>query len=129
MVKRYIALRDRQKELDGQASSVKEEADALEQLLLDHFAEQSIDSMRVDGRTVYLRRQVWAKVPDGVDKAQIVSAFREAGLDHMVTPPSFNSNTVSSWMRDLEREGEALPPPLNGLLESSEVYNVRVRRS
>lgn len=127
-VHRYVELRRRQSELESEASGVKEEADQIEQRLLEDFAEQGVDRMSVNGHTVYLHRQLWARVPEGVTRAEVVEALEEAGLGHFVRR-QYNTQTVSAWLRDLEREEEELPPELYGMIEGSERYSLRVRRA
>lgn len=133
LLRSYVELRQRQKERTAQADAIKAEANEVEKELLEQFGNEGTDSMRItmpDGskRTVYLHRQLWARVEEGVDRAAICHAFQEIGLDQFVSE-SFNSQTVSSWMRDLEREGEDLPGELKGLLTGVEVFQVRDRKA
>lgn len=127
-VRTYIRLRRQQRQREAEASAVKEEADLIEQELLEEFARDSVQNMNVDGTTVYLHRQLWCRVEDGVEKDQVIEGLREAGLGHFVTE-TFSTQTISSWMRDLEREGEDLPDELTGLLGTTEKFAIKTRRS
>lgn len=127
-LRKYVMHRRRQRELEAELAEVKDEANALEQYLLEDFAEAGIDRMTIEGQTIYLHRQLWAQVPAGVEKAEVIEAMKDAGVDHFVRE-DFNTQTVSAWLRELEREGEEVPTELEGLLESSERYSLRVRRS
>jgi hypothetical protein len=42
---------------------------------------------------------------------------------------TFNTNSLSAYVRELDREERALPPTLAAVLEVSEVYKLRTRRS
>lgn len=127
-VREYIRLRREQKQREAAAAAVKEEADLLEQTLLEDFATDSVQNMSIDGTTVYLSRQLWARVQDGVDKQQVIDGLRETGLGHFVTE-SFNTLTLSSWVRDLEREDEELPDELKDLITTTEKFALKTRRA
>ena len=127
-VREYVRLRRQQRERETETEAIKEQADQIEAQLLEEFAVDGVQSMSVDGMTVYLSRQLWASIPDGVEKEQVIDGLKSAGLEHFVRE-NYNTQTLSSWMRDLEREDESLPEPLQGLLTGSERYNLRVRRS
>lgn len=127
-VREYVRLRRRERELGAQAEEVKAQADVIEQALLEEFAQDGVQSMSVDGMTVYLQRTLWARLSDGATREQAIDALRDAGLDHFVAE-SYNTQTLSSWLRDLEREEEPLPEALVGVIEGSEKYAIRTRRS
>ena len=128
VVRRYTTLRQRERERKAEAGALKEEADALEQEILEQFAAEGIDSVRIDGKTVYLHRTLWARTEKDVDREAVCGALQEIGLGHFVSE-TYNANTLSAWMRDLDREGEELPTELKGLVKGEEVYQVRVRTS
>ena len=127
-VRTYVRLRRRQAELSSESDTIKEEADGIEQELLEEFATDGVQSMNVDGVTVYLNRQLWAGLEEGVSKSDAMEALRRAGLDHFISE-AYNTSTLSGWLRDLEREDEQLPPELEGVIKSTERYSLRTRRS
>lgn len=132
-VQAYVELRRREKERDSERKAVKAEADALEQELLDEFSSAGVDSLRVDDgaggkATVYLHQQIWAKRPEGVDPKAVCDAFEAVGLGDFVNE-TYNAQTVSSWLRDLDREGKPIPAEFDGLLEGTTVFSVRHRKA
>lgn len=127
-VREYVRLRRQQRERQAEVDTIKEAADALEQQLLEEFATDGVQNISVDGNVVYLRRQLWARVAEGASRDEVIDGLRRAGLDHFVTE-GFNTSTISSWMRELEAEGDELPQELEGLLAPVEKYNVLTRRS
>lgn len=127
-VREYARLRSLQQQHQAAADEVQGVADALEQSLLEGFAEAGVQSMSVDGRTVYLERKLWARVEPGASRDQVIEGLRRAGLDHFVQD-GYNSNTVSAWLRELESSEEPIPPALEGVLGSTEVYRIRTRRA
>jgi len=127
-VREYVRLRRRQAEADAQAAAVKQQADELEQRLLEEFAQDGVQNMNVEGTTVYVHRSLNASVDPAYEREQVIERLRDAGLDHFVRD-SYNSQTLSAWFRDLDREGEPLPPSLEGVIVPFERFSLRTRRS
>jgi hypothetical protein len=127
-LQRYAALHRRRTELEVQLRAVNDQIDALQPTLMDDFSRQGITSLTVDGRTVYLHRRTWATVRQGVDRREVVDVLRSSGLGHFVSE-TFNTNTLSAYVRELEEEGEGLPDELDRVVKVSEVYSLRVRKA
>jgi hypothetical protein len=126
-LKRFIALDDRRRQLEAEIDSVKAEVAELEQLLLPEFERNGVERVSIDGKTIYLERKLWAKAKDG-DKAAVCKALKRCRLGDYVEE-TFNTNSLSAYVRELDREGRDLPPSLREVLEVSEVFKLRTRRS
>jgi len=108
----------------------------LEKELLARFQSGGLTKIGVlvgQGRsmTVSLRRELWASRPHGVEPQPLCDALKAAGLSDLVRE-SYQSNTLSSWMRELERDENdmpILPPELEGVLVPVEKFSVRALRS
>jgi len=128
-VREYGRLRALEKARTAAAEEIKEEADKLERDLLEEWIEFGQQSIKTtDGQTVFLRRQLWAKVEPGVDRREVLDGLVAAGHPEFVSE-NFNSSTVSAWLRELDKNGEEIPAELRGKLGTSEVFNLRVRKS
>jgi hypothetical protein len=124
-LRRFVEIDRRIKAAESEAEDLKKERVRLQAELLDEFADAGIENIRIDGQTVYAHRQVWAKTPD---KAAAVAALK-ALYPELVTE-TFNSNTLSSLLREREKAGDnPVPPELEGLVEASEVWSLRSRRA
>lgn len=126
-LKRFIALEERRRQLETEIDAIKAEAAQLEQMLLPEFERSGLEKVSIDGRTVYLERKLWAKAKDG-DKAAVCKALKRAHLGDFVEE-TFNTNSLSAYVRELDREERSLPPSLRDVLEISEVFKLRTRRS
>jgi len=126
-LKRFVALEERRRQLEAEVDTLKAEAAELEQRLLPQFEQEGFEKITVDGRTVYVERRLWAKAKDG-DKAAVCKALKRARLGDYVEE-TFNTNSLSAYVRELDREDRALPPSLREVLEVSEVFKLRTRRS
>ena len=135
-VKLYRDLRDEEKRLGAEAGGIKERANALEKELLEEFGEEGVQSVQVDGSTVYLKRELWAaKASDDVDSERIRQALHDAGLSEFVTE-KHNSSTLSAYLRNLEDaldDGQsltdAMPQQLRGVIKGVEVFKVLYRKA
>lgn len=130
-VRQYVALRQRVKELEAAAKGVKEEADSIEQRLLDEFAQEGVDRMTLDGITVYLKNDHYPAMKDGVDRAQVVAAL--AGNEHSrgLVTEGYNGNSFNAFIRELAGpEGDQpLPEYLADLVEVHTKSSLRTRKA
>jgi hypothetical protein len=126
-LKRFVALEERRRALEAEIEAVKAEAAELEALLLPQFEQSGLERVAIDGRTVYVERKLWAKAKDG-DKAAVCKALKRCRLGDYVEE-TFNTNSLSAYVRELDREGRPLPPSLATVLDVSEVFRLRTRRS
>ena len=126
-LKRFVALEERRRQLEAEVDTIKAEATELEQRLLPQFEQEGFEKISIDGRTVYVERKLWAKARDG-NKAAVCKALKRARLGDYVEE-TFNTNSLSAYVRELDREERRLPPSLREVLEVSEVFKLRTRRS
>jgi len=126
-LKRFVALEERRKQLEAEVDSIKAEAAELEGLLLPQFEQSGMERVAIDGRTVYVERKLWAKAKDG-DKPSVCKALKRCRLGDYVEE-TFNTNSLSAYVRELDREGRQMPPSLVAVLDVSEVFKLRTRRS
>lgn len=127
-VAEYVRLRSLQKAAEAEAEAYKNQADQLQETLLEQFAEEGIQKITVDGTTTYLRRELWARVEPGATREQVVEGLKACGMGQFVHE-AFNTQTVSAWLRDLEREGQTMPEELDGVLTTAEVFSLRNRKA
>lgn len=118
------------RKLEAELKEAKAKVAELEEPVRDIFARLGVDSLRIRGYSVSPSSTWWAGAFDK-DYATACAALREAGLDEFVQE-RFNTNTVSAWVRELERtvDGQPiLPEALQGKLKVSEKQGVRVVKS
>jgi len=126
-LKRFVALEERRKQLEAEVETIKAESSELEVRLLPQFEQSGTERIAIDGRTVYVERKLWAKAKDG-DKPSVCKALKRCRLGDYVEE-TFNTNSLSAFVRELDREGKQLSPALAAVLEISEIFKLRTRRS
>lgn len=119
-----VALKKEEDVIDERLAIIKKRRGELEAFLLEAFATTGQQNMRIDGRTVYLHRSLWAGADD---KQAAHDALIKAGLTEYATR-GFNTNSVSALYREWERDGTAPPPELEGVIKTGERYSVRVTK-
>jgi len=138
---RYAGLFATKKNMEDELKGIEAELRHLEDVLLEEFLAEGMERARVDGVTIYIERQLWAKVPEGVLRPDVVRALEASGLDSFIT---YNSLTLSSYIRELARlgSGEDHPsaeaalhalfvaqPNLAGLVDVEERVTIRGKRT
>lgn len=126
-MRRYVELTKRKRQTEEDLDGLKKELARLEGQLLEDFERAGVDSMRIDGMTVYPHRQLFANARDG-DKERAVEALRACGLDDYVKE-QFNTQSLSAYVRELDELEEPLPQPLAEALDVHEKYTLRVRKA
>jgi hypothetical protein len=120
-----VALKKESEELEERQTVIDKRRKQIEAFLLDAFAENpGLKRLNIDGRTVYLRRQLFAGAKD---KDAAYEALIAAGLGDYATR-GFNTNSVSALYREWERDGTPPPPELAGVIHTGERFSIGVTK-
>lgn len=132
----WVALSERKARLKVELDNVQARLKEMEPELINAFADEGIQNVNLDGHTVYLQAQIWASPVDG-DYERACDALVAAGLGEFVGR-RFNTNTLSSWVREHVRdEGgnypddleQHLPVAFLGSIKAEKVWSVRTRKA
>ena len=129
LVKRLVKLRKEREAAQVKADKLKVQMDELEPQVLGWFSENGFDSIRVNGVTVHIRRELWASVGEqGVDFLR--DALEAAGVDaETIIRERANSQTLSALIREYDRDGRPLPNSLAAAVKVSEKFKLGFRAS
>jgi hypothetical protein len=122
-VGRFVEVSREIKDLEDRLKALKSQRDELQEGLLEQFSSAGVSSVRVDGLTVSLRREVWATCKES-NYERACAALTAAGLSEFVQP-RFNAHTLSAYVRELDRDGKPLPKEFDGAIEVSERFSLR----
>lgn len=115
------------KEREAELGEMKKEYGRLEKEVLDEMMEDGAEGVKVSNgeRKVNLaiKRQVFATNMVGPDET--AEACEAAGLGDMVHK-RVNANTLSAYVRELERNGEEPPAEFEGVVGTHEKFSVSV---
>lgn len=125
----YIELTRLAEETKNQLDEIKARLTAMEGPLLEWFATTGTDAIRKQGRLARPRRDLYAKVAPGVERAQAAEALKRAGLDDYVKN-DFNLTSLRALFIEWDKDSDAppMPPELDGYFTTSEVYRLAVTR-
>jgi hypothetical protein len=107
------------------------------------FLEDGVQSMRLDGRVVYLAQDIYPS--PATDRTAVVEALKKSELGQYVSE-NFNSQSLRAFVREIaeevrlacEQQGQvltedavlaALPRPLGEALKVSFVHSLRSRKA
>jgi len=123
-VKKYAVLCNEKAKLERELKQVKGGLTKLEAPVLEYFADQGVQSVNVEGRTLSLRKEVWAKQRGDFSNEERMVLVQAAGYPELVKE-SVNTNTLSSLFRERMAEGlDAVPAKLACCYEASESYKI-----
>lgn len=142
-LKEFVALENEKHELEDLLKAKKQRLDELEEALIPQFLADGLEATSLDGRTIAIKRDIFASPRDG-DKQAVVTGFKEADLGQYVQE-AFNSASVSKWVREIAHDVEkdcneqetlydeaaieaALPAPLDKALKVSFVFKLTSRK-
>lgn len=128
----YANLMKEKKDLDAQARIIKGEIAHIEDAVQEQFINNGVDSLKVNGQTLYLHQQLWASPKkrdgDSTDSAyeRACKKLSEIGLDDFVNP-RFSTQSLSAFVRERSSDGEPLPDGFEDVISVTEKISVRVR--
>ena len=134
LLERLDDLRRHKADAEANLKGITQELIAIQEVLVPQFLAAGMQSQKLaDGRTFYLRREEWAYPKSlenggGLGSEGVLHALRESGLGDMIHE-TYNTQTLSAYVREKERASEELPGPLAGAIDVVTKTEIRVRRS
>lgn len=124
IMRRYRTLMEEKRVHNENLENVKRELAELEPIVLEMMSQDGLQHVRIDNKTLYIHRQLWAGMEEGYSKEQVAQSLVNAGLGDYVVP-SFNTSQVSAYFREQARENDNLKLPEG--LKLTEKFTVRMR--
>jgi len=125
LAREFAGLKHKRDELEAHLDTVKARMAQIEPVLLDFFASNDMQSLKIGGVQVYVQRQVFASA---TDKPKAVRALKTAGLKELVTT-GYNTNSISALFREYERDGVVPHPALRAAFTITEKFSIRARKA
>lgn len=118
-----VAIDRIRKQLENSLNSLNETRSKVQEQLLTIWEADGTTKTTVDGRTVYIECQRWAKPKNG-NRQAVVKVLELLGMEEFV---NFNTQSLSSYVRNAPKEGYDIPPELDAVIEVSDVYKIKSR--
>lgn len=130
LIAHRATLEDRERELETTLSIIQTEIKQINEQILREFQETGTQNAKSGGYTFYIHSQIWAKAVDG-DKNRLIDDLKSSGYGEFITE-NYNSQTLSKFVRELDKGEDMLPvipEGLKGSLTYSEDYSIRARKA
>jgi hypothetical protein len=125
MVANFVTKTAQRRKLEAESKKLGEELTQLGESLVDLFALSGIQNVKTtSGHTVYLNREVFAKLTGDLKKAY--TALRRAGLGEFIKE-GVNASKLKSYVREVQEMDEAIPKGLQPYIDITEVFRIRMR--
>ncbi|MBN2377033.1 MAG: hypothetical protein JXD22_11570 [Sedimentisphaerales bacterium] len=126
-LKRFAELAKAKEKANADLDAIKTEMAELEPELLEVFIENETTQIKIADRTIYVDSRIFASA---IDQKELCAYMTEEGFGDMVKE-AINGNTLSSYVREFERDEEGvpvLPDGLKGLVKVSLKDSLKVRK-
>ena len=127
LYERYGELYERKRELEATLKAISDELAGLEPVVQDKMLQDGITSAKLQsGMLLYQQRMLWARAKDG-DRAATAAGLKRIGLADFVHE-DFNVNSLSAYVRELDKTGESRPDGFDEIVQVDEEYRIRARQ-
>ena len=123
VLRKFKELREQKTALNSELREVNEQLDQYTNAITEMFATDGIDSIKVDGKTIYKRNQIWAKIEDG-KKEQAMEILEKLGFDDMI---SLSWQRLSAFVREHIENDAPLPPEFEGVIGHTDKISLGLR--
>ena len=144
-LREFVKLENERAEIEERLKALKQRQDELEQALIPQFIADGMDAMKLDGRTIGIKRDIFASPRDG-NKQAVIDGFKQNDEVKAYVKEDFNSASVSKWVREIAADVReqceaqdklfdekaieaALPAPLNQALKVAFVFKLTSRKA
>jgi len=112
-------------ELNRLAEDLKTEVEQGQAELVDRFTEMGTSEIGYGNRFGTLGSKLTARKIDPATRGEdIADALEADGLTALIQPRSYNHQSLSKYIRDLEEEGRPIPTNLAKLIEAYESWSI-----
>jgi len=129
-IRQFARLKEKRTAAEAVVEDIKAQMKTMHDDLRDDMIEQGLESMpvTVKGRrlSVHVKMEMWAR-PKGGDKEAVIRVLKRCRLGHYVKP-TFNANSLSSYVRNRLSAGDKLPPTLAAVLDVTKSYKLVAAR-
>ena len=126
LLKRFAKLEKARAALSAAMDRIDAKLDPTREAVTDALIDAGVDRMTVEGRTIFIKHDIWAKLLKG--RKEAIEALKKAELEEYVAE-NFNMNSLSAYVREKIKNGEPLPKSFDGIIDASHVYKARSVKS
>ena len=125
-IREWIRLDEERKTHESIITDIKEKMSVLEEVILENFATEGVESFKMEGFNVSPQTLTFAVIVDG-DKERAYQALKDTGYGSYVTE-TCNARSLSTLVSDLIKEDGKLPDEFNGAITTFEKIRLIKRK-
>ena len=124
-LKRFVELKNKVKEFEAVTDTLKDELKILEAAIIEDFATTGIDKITINGQTIFIQKQIWAKVED---KQKAIDMLKASEYYNHYIYETYDVQQISAVIREYIKNGDEIPPEFKDVIGYSETFNVKVTK-
>lgn len=97
----YLTWKDKKAELENDLDEAKERMEFFQNLIMDELVDNGVDSMRVDGRLVFPKKQMFVSAGSMTDETK--QNLRDVGASDLIQE-TVNGQRLSAFVREYMKE-------------------------
>lgn len=101
LFRQYLALKDRRATLESEVEEIKDKMLMLTDQIMNELIDNGVDNIKVDGRTIYPKKQLYASASRLTD--QLKTELEREGATDLIEE-KINGNRLSAFIREYMRE-------------------------
>lgn len=125
---RFAVLDRERREVEDRLDAIKKEQTALQERILDEWADRGQQSANVSGLTIYIAKDFYCSKRPEVSTEQLIDILRDAGLERCVQI-GYNAQSLKAFVKEQLAEGSELPTPLANSIKYDTTPRLRTRLS
>ena len=122
-VKAHVNLLKRKQEIEAELLGIKESIKQSVPGVLSFFEKKGVENIKVDGVTLFTKREIWAKYNEGFDTNTAAEYLAKNGYEDFAKPKT-NLQGLNALLRECDKEGREIPAAIGHVVKSSEIFKV-----
>lgn len=124
--RRWVELTDKKRQLEADLRPIADELSAMEEPLIEAMTSAGIQSIQIDGMSVFKQREFYARIKEGLEKQDVFDRLRAEGLSNCI---QLGHQTLRGMAREW-MEGDAEPPKVvTECLDIVDNFRLRARKA
>lgn len=123
---RFVEIERRRREIEDEDKRLAKEAAALQEQLLNDWADRGQQSATVAGFTIYVAHEFYCSKHGDVPTPIVCEILAANGLGNLVAP-AYNANSLKAWIKERVTASEEIPEELKAAMSYGEVPRLRTR--
>ncbi|MGM5482332.1 MAG: hypothetical protein ACQESF_02615 [Nanobdellota archaeon] len=127
LLQEHADLLNQKEKHEKELKRIKARISEIETLNADFMLDKNLPNLTLNGRTLYLKENVYAKKEGGKEK--VISALKKVPDFADLVGDNFNANSLNARIRECYENGEDLPEEFEGVISIGTDYKVGSRKA